>query len=294
MNLIAVRRGARRATVAGLFATSLLLFAGCPLEEFTVETIFLRPQAEVVGSPADFGYEFDEVDIELGDDRKVSTWHVRANDPKGVVVVIPGSDRNKSRYLIGLPVFIPNGYDVILMDYEGFGDSSGGPLMLDRLVEDGLAVVEYALTQHDAVIAFGVSTGASPAVAAARQHDLAALILEAPLILRAEPELWLTENGFHFPFAWNVAVAWIAPQLTEDFKILKHIGEVDEPKLIMQSTEDEVVTFRSGQLVFEHASEPKTFFEMRGGHGDMIELEPELYTRTVIDWLDDVLSGDAQ
>ena len=282
-------RAARR-TLIILAALTCLVTAGCPLPEFTLETIFLRPQAEVVGTPADYGYAYDEIDLPLDDDRKVSIWHVRADDPKGIVVIIPGSDRNKSRYLIGLPVFIPNGYDAILMDYEGFGDSTGGPLELDRLTEDGLAVVEYALTQQDTVIAFGISTGASPAVAAAKKHRLAALMLEAPLIIRLIPELWLTENGYDLPFAWNVAVGWINPQITPEYEILQQVDNIDEPKLIMQSTEDDVVTFRSGQLVFEYASEPKTFFEMRGGHGDMIELEPELYTQTVIGWLDGVLA----
>ncbi|MBI5863806.1 MAG: alpha/beta hydrolase, partial [Planctomycetes bacterium] len=45
----------------------------------------------------------------------------------------------------------------------------------------------------------------------------------------------------------------------------------------------------SGVRVFEAATEPKTFWEMRGGHGKMIELDFEAYQGTVIGWLDGTL-----
>jgi len=47
-----------------------------------------------------------------------------------------------------------------------------------------------------------------------------------------------------------------------------------------------VVPYASGWSVYQAAPEPKTFFALRGPHGEMVELEPELYTRTVIAWLD--------
>src|SRR5262245_53096829 len=101
-----------------------LAISGCTGDPpIALNDIFLRPTAEIRGTPGDYGYPYDELFVPIGDLRKVSIWHVHAEDPKGIVVIIPGSDRNKSRYLIGLPVFIPNGYDVILMDYEGFGES---------------------------------------------------------------------------------------------------------------------------------------------------------------------------
>jgi len=242
-------------------------------------------------TPADYGYQYDEIYLRLDDSRQLCLWHVRSQNPKAIVVVIPGSDRNKSRYLIGLPVFVPHNYDVILMDYEGFGASSDAPLELERLAEDGLAVTRFAQSLASNVVAFGISAGGPVAVHAAAQLHLTAVILEAPVVLENEVELWLREHGLPLPLLWNIANLWVHPQIPESFDILNNIRLLEEPKLILQSTEDETVPYFAGLSVYQAAPEPKAFFEMRGGHGRMIELEPELYTRTVISWLDEVLAA---
>jgi uncharacterized protein len=252
--------------------------------------IFLRPTAEIVGTPADYGYAYDELFVPIDAQRKISIWHVYAENPKAIVVIIPGSDRNKSRYLIGLPVYIPNGYDVILMDYEGFG-ASPGEHTLSNLLDDGLAAVDYALSKHPRVVAFGISTGASPAVEAARNRNLAAVILEASLVLHDEPELYLRYIGLNIPLLWDIANAYAHPQIPEGFDILSNIGYVDEPKLVMHSTEDDVTTFEAGLRVFTAAVEPKGLFVQHGAHGAMISETFDAYRDQVIGWLDSKLAG---
>lgn len=278
----------------GWFVVGLALsLAGCQSDPLIpIDEIFLRPTSEIQGSPADYGYDFETLFLPIGESRGISVWHVKADDPKGIVVIIPGSDRNKSRYLIGLPVFIPRGYDVILMDYEGFGESPGEH-KLENLVDDGYAAIEYAQTQHQNVIAFGISTGAPTAIRAAVDKQLAAVILEAPLILADEPELYLRYIGINVAFFWNVASAYMAPQLPEEFDILKYVAQVDEPKLIMCSVDDDVVTYQSGVRVFEAAADPKEFWEMQGNHGGMILLDFAAYQARIISWLDATLAQAA-
>ena len=275
-------------------AVSTIVGTGCQFEPpIAVEDIFLRPTANIVGTPAEYGYDYDDVTLPIAEGRAISTWHVHAENPKGIVVIIPGSDKNKSRYLIGLPVFIPKGYDVILMDYEGFGESTGDK-QLQNLVEDGFAAIEYAQSKHSTVIAFGISTGAPTAIRAATEKQLAAVILEAPLILKDEPELYLRSVGVQVQAVWNIANLYVHPQVPADFDILKYAPQVEEPKLIMCSTEDDVVTFESGVRVFEAAAEPKEFWEMRGEHGEMIELEFDAYQQKIIGFLDRILAAAAR
>jgi alpha-beta hydrolase superfamily lysophospholipase len=270
-----------------------LTAAGCAPEPLTLESLFLNPNMEIGETPAGIGFRgFEERFVPVAEDRHVSIWHVKAENARGLVVVLPGADSNKSRYLIGLPVFIPHGYDVILMDYEGFGASTAAPLDLDRLVEHGLAVVRYAQSQHERIVAFGISTGAPIAVAVAKQLELSGVILEAPLVLEHEVELWLRDNGLAVPVYWQFANAWLHPRIPESFDILEHITGVEEPKLIMHSVEDEVVPYLAGQMVYDAAAPPKTFFEMEGGHGRMVEVDPERYTQTIIRWLNNRLSPE--
>jgi alpha-beta hydrolase superfamily lysophospholipase len=267
----------------GLFCTGCQVQPPIPLDD-----IFLRPTESLVGTPAEYGYEYESLILPIGGSRAISVWHVKAADPKGIVVIIPGSDRNKSRYLIGLPVFIPHGYDVILMDYEGFGESPGAHT-LQNLVDDGFAAIEYAQSKNARVIAFGISTGAPTAIRAATEKDLAAVILEAPLILADETEFYLRFIGIDVPALWNIANLYVDPQIPPDFDILRYAAEVEEPKLIMCSVDDDVVTYESGVRVFNAAAEPKVFWEMQGKHGEMIEVDFDAYQKKIIGWLDATL-----
>lgn len=271
--------------LGGVFAASV---AGCSTEPpISVEKIFLRPTPDVARSPADLGYVYDAVDVPIAENRHVSIWHVKAESPRGIVVIIPGSDQNKSRYLIGLPVFVPSGFDVILMDYEGFGESSGGPLDLARLLDDGLAVVDYALARHANVVAFGVSTGTPVTAWVAARRELTAVMFEACLILDKEPQLYLEDVlNIEIDVLWEIAELYLTEVVPGGFDIERHVKRVDEPKLFLHSTEDDVTPFRGGKIVFDAAAEPKEFFEMRGGHGEMIELDFETYSARINEWLD--------
>ena len=59
-----------------------------------------------------------------------------------------------------------------------------------------------------------------------------------------------------------------------------------EPKLFQQSVEDEVTPYAGAVAIYDLAPAPKDFWPMRGPHGKMIRLEPELYTAHLVSWLE--------
>lgn len=254
--------------------------------------MILRPSHEMRETPATRGYTFDAVTLDVGVGRRIVVWHVHAEDPKALVLVVPGSDANKSRYAEGLPVFIPHGYDVVLMDYEGFGDSPGTPT-LAHLVDDVFAAARFAQTRHEHVVLFGASIGTPLVARVAAELALAGCIFEGTLILRDEVELWLRSNHVHLPHLWHVANMFIHPQTPDDYDVMTYIAGVDEPKLFLHSIEDEVTPYAGVQRILEVAPEPKTLWTMRGRHGRMIRIETDAYIKTVVDWLDaHVVAGD--
>ncbi len=278
----------RIALLAGLLL--ILCVGGC----LTLDQFMLRPTHAMEDTPASYGAAYDEVILPVPSGQHISIWHIKATEQpaKAIVVIVPGADRNKSRYLVGIPVFIPYGYDIILMDFEGFGASGGQP-RVHKLYDDVQAAVDYAQTQHARVGVYGASLGAPLAVKAAADYDLVAMIVEGPLAFDRESEDWLKMKGVDIPFFWEIADLWTEPQVPEEFDIFKYIQQVAEPKLIMHSVEDEIVPFVIGQELYQAAPEPKQFFEMRGRHGQMVEIEPALYIRTLVGWLDNVLGAQS-
>jgi len=264
-----------------------LLAAALPLacvQLPTLDDLILHPSLNMKQVPTDLGYQYQEVALPVGQTRSVVIWHVFAEKPKAVVLVLPGADGNKGRYLEALPILVPNGYDVILMDYEGFGTSPGAAT-LGHLVDDAFAASAYALGQHKKVFVFGPSLGAPLAARVAADLPFTGCILEGTVILNEEAKLWLVDNNLPIPFLWNLANLFICLQTPEDYDTLKYIRLVDEPKLVMHSTEDEVAPYEGALRVFAAAPPPKDFWEMRGGHGQMIRLQTDLYTSKLVGWL---------
>ena len=74
------------------------------------------------------------------------------------------------------------GYGALLLSYRGYGGSEGRPTE-DRLYADARAAIAYVLAQGvapDRLVLYGESLGTGVAVKMAVEHDVAAVVLEAP------------------------------------------------------------------------------------------------------------------
>ncbi|MCB1309727.1 MAG: hypothetical protein KDK30_16170, partial [Leptospiraceae bacterium] len=125
-----------------LFVALIVPFGGL-IGCLELEDIILDPVRELSETPAIYSLPYETVELRVQEERTIVLWHVRAELSEGLVLVVPGSDENKSAYLPVLSVFVPNGYDVVLMDYAGFGDSTG-EAQLSNFVADARAALRYA------------------------------------------------------------------------------------------------------------------------------------------------------
>jgi hypothetical protein len=266
--------------------------AGCGIP--TLDTVILRPSPTLKQTPVEVGFDYEQATLHFGDKRQIVVWLIRSQESKALFCVLPGSDANKSRYLEALPILVPNGYDVLLMDYEGFGDSPGS-LSLYGVLENARVVTQYAHTLHDNVFLYSVSLGTPLGAQVATEQEFVGVIFEGTLNLFRLPELWLKDNFFlPIPFFWHAANFWTYPQIPGEYEITDTITRVEEPKFFMHSVEDEVTPIAGAREVFDLASEPKEFWEMRHEHGRMVSEEPELYGEMLVDWLDRTLAGASE
>jgi len=277
--------------VAAVFLLAAGPMTGCigwlyPEDLVPLDKLILLHRSKLSHVPEELGYRYDNVTLPVAEGRWIKLWQVYSEPSKGLVIIVPGMDQNKGRYVPYLPIFVENGYDVILMDYEGYGESPGEST-LSNLVDDTLAACRYARSRHEKVIAFGVSLGTPLVARAAAELDFDGCIFEGTLILGEEATLWLTDlTGSVPPIVSALADGYVLRQMPEDYDIRTYITRVTEPKLFIHSAEDEVTPLVGARLVYDAAPEPKQFWEVRGGHCRMADLDRDLYTRTVIGWID--------
>ena len=60
------------------------------------------------------------------------------------------------------------------------------------------------------------------------------------------------------------------------------------PLLIMHGKNDEVIPFKHAELIFEKASEPKTFVALNSRHNDTYVVDADAYDRSVRDFMSQV------
>lgn len=138
-------------------------------------------------------------------------------------------------------------YDVLVMDYRGYGKSKG-QLNEAFMHEDVQAVYDWVKENFDYEkrIIYGRSLGSGFAVPLAAKNDCDALILETPF-------LSLLHVAFHHaPF---IPVKWLIRYPMRSDRL---IAQVKAPVLIFHGTRDKLVPFQSAFDLFSLISnDPK-------------------------------------
>jgi uncharacterized protein len=168
------------------------------------------------------------------------------------------------------------GLSLLVFDYRGYGESGGFPTE-SGLYHDADAAYRYLREQlgvpASRIVIFGHSLGSAVAVDLASRAPSAGLIVEGALTSA-------TDRGAElYPY---IPVRWIA---ASRFSSLEKIGRVTVPKLFLHAQRDEVIPLAHGRRLYDAAPQPKTFIELRGGHGDAFEVDSVAYFREIAAFL---------
>ncbi len=139
-----------------------LLLAGC------VERMFFYPDSAQYTRPEQFGLRHEDVFITGADGSRLHGWWLPAKGAAlGSVLHLHGNAANVSNHL-PLVAWLPGaGFNVLMLDYRGFGRSQGRPT-LDGVVDDAAAALRYLRTRPDVdgerLIVLGQSLGGATAL----------------------------------------------------------------------------------------------------------------------------------
>lgn len=134
---------------------------------------------------ADFEYKYDvpfeELFFDIEPGVRINGLHFKTQKPLGLILYFHGNSRSIKGWAKYAKDFYRYNYDVVLVDYRGFGKSTGKRSEHDMLkdmqfVYDTLAV-EY--TEHH-IIVYGRSLGSGFAAKIASDNKPRYLILDAP------------------------------------------------------------------------------------------------------------------
>jgi len=169
------------------------------------------------------------------------------------------------------------GYDVLMVDYRGYGLSEGSPNLSENLSDIAYVLAWFNERYHKAErrVLMAHSLGASmSAYVLADQPQLRSKLNGIILIGGFSAYRTIMRDAMEKSF-W---ISWLrypmALGMPEDYDPIKLIDRLSPtPLMIIHGIADPVVPYRHGQRLFERAANPKVLVSYVGLHNDALEDE---------------------
>jgi uncharacterized protein len=273
---------------SGLVIIIAIIFGGyctiCFLTWFFQDKLIFFPFKEYDATPANLGIEFEEVTLATHAGDSICSWSCRTSpQPRIVILFLNGNAGNMSHRLERLPMAKALNADILLVDYPGYGRSTGKPSE-QSLNAAALAGYQYLVSQKGVepsrIILYGESIGSSAALHLASQERVGGVVVESGFTSLAEV------GSSHY--GW-LPVKYL---LKYRFPSRDYIKQIGCPVLVSHSSQDDVTPFSMGEELFELAAEPKRFVRLSGGHNDRDFLNDSSWLASMI-WLCDEVEKQA-
>lgn len=218
--------------------------------------------------PKDFQFYYDnqeieEYNFETRDGATINGLRFKSKDPKGVVFYLKGNSKSIKGWGKFAVDFTRHGYDVIMVDYRGFGKSTGR--RTQKAIKRDMQVVYNKIKEQVAekyIILYGRSMGSGFAAKLASMNNPRMLILDAPYYS-------LSKVAKKFIPFMPLSLLIKFPMPT--YKWLKY---VNCPIHIIHGTDDRLIPYKTSVKLSKIKPELTTLYTViGGGHKDLNNFE---------------------
>jgi uncharacterized protein len=235
-----------------------LIYVACGVALFFLQEKFLfHPEPLPQDHVFRFNQPFTEIYLPVNNEKNLSIVKFTVPDSvrKGIVLYFHGNRNNIERYAAGAAQFTRNNYEVWMMDYPGYGKSTGERtehiLYADALILYNMA---RSVVSSDSIILYGRSLGTGIAAQLASVRESKRLILESP---------YYSMNALAARFAFIYPVKWM---MNFHFPTHQYLAKIDEPVTIIHGTSDLTIPFRQAKRLMKIAPKGTELIAIEGGH----------------------------
>lgn len=213
--------------------------------------------------PADHAFRFDaqrfaEVRIPVPG-AMLHALHFTQPQPRGLVFFLHGNAGNLETWTTGVDFYRRVNYDLFILDYRGYGKSTGAIDSEEQLHADVRAAWEAIAPRYRdlPIVVYGRSLGTGLAARLARDVDPALLVLVTPYASLA------VAAKRAFPIAPEFVLKY--PLRTD-----RLIGDVKSPVLLLHGNRDTLIPLADSERLLALARPPAQLLVVDGaGHNDI-------------------------
>lgn len=244
--------------IAAAYAVILLL-----VFVFQPRLVYFPLQGPYDYTPQSRGLAFERVTLPTKDGEQLAAWWVpaagAAGAAQGTVLLFHGNAGHIAHRLDYAVMLAGMGHNTLLVDYRGYGESSGVPSEAGTYRDAEASWSWLTRTrgvQAADIVIFGESLGGGVATWLAAREQPRALILASTFTsvpdLGAEIYPWL-------PVRWMSRI---------HYDNLDNLKRIRVPLLIAHSPGDDIIPYAHGRRLYTAANEPRAFLELAGGHNE--------------------------
>ena len=242
----------------------IYIIAGVALY-FLQDYILFHPVSLKKDQAYNFPEKHKEVNIPISESSNLNIVQFLSTDTvtKGAVLYFHGNKKNISWYSKYAPIFTQYGYEVWMIDYPGFGKSTG-KFTEQNLYEWAGHIYRFALTRFgaDKIIIYGKSMGTGIATQLASIQPCKSLILETPY--------------FNYPSVIKHYLPIYPVDRMIHYKIptYQYIQQVKSPITIFQGTDDKIITYSNAARLKQFLKRGDEFITIEDGeHNDLFKFK---------------------
>ena len=283
----ALRRG-RRALALRYFVISILVIAVLALlaglfmlRRFEASATFHTERA-ALGGLWRVPQGAEEVWFRTADGLKLHGWFFRSSSgPAAATVVYAHGNGGNVSYCDWVGTSLAaRGFDVLLIDYRGYGRSEGEPAGERGLYADADAAYDFVTRERGVpagrVVLYGQSLGTAAAADVAARRECGALVLESGLSSAGDMA------GAIMPWLPR----FVRGLTKNKLDTVSKLPRVGCPVLVVHGGRDQIIPVEQGRRLFDAAPEPKRLMIIDGaGHNDLSIVGGEKYMDSLAEFI---------
>ena len=207
--------------------------------------------------------DVDVVELTTSDGERLQAWWLHTPNANRTVLYFQENGTNISHRTQRLRTLHKMGVDALMIDYRGYGNSTGRVKSERDIYTDGWTAWRF-LTQRNninpnAIIVWGRSLGGGVAAEIAQTKPIAALILESTFYSLddlARHQYWFLPTGMFLRF---------------HFANGAKLRNIEAPIIIIHNVDDDFIPFAQALKLYDAAPDDKYLMKSNGSHLELFD-----------------------
>ncbi|WP_238338864.1 alpha/beta fold hydrolase [Pseudomonas berkeleyensis] len=236
--------------------------------------LLFYPEPGLPITPERAGLEYRDIELRAADGTRLHAWWLPAKagvKVKGTVLHLHGNGGNLAWHLGGVHWLPEQGYQVLMLDYRGYGLSAGKPRLPEVYQDIDAAfawLAQAPQVQSAPLFVLGQSLGGALAVHYLAEHPERRSALQG-MALDGVPASYRDVARYALSTSWltwplQVPLSWLVPDADSAINSIDRLQGL--PLMIYHSVDDTIVPLSNGRRLYQAARPPRAFQATRGPH----------------------------